>query len=43
MANKYDISEESPLVNFDEYGVDYDGPVPDIVTNNNVLVPNSEI
>ena len=42
-TNMINISEESPLVNFDEYGVDYDGPVPDIVTNNNVLVPNSEI
>ncbi|XP_028408223.1 uncharacterized protein LOC114530807 [Dendronephthya gigantea] len=37
------LSEESPLVNFEEYGIDYDGPVPDIVTDNKIVVPNSEV
>ena len=31
------------LVNFREYGVDDDGPTPDVQTNNNVIVPRSLI
>ena len=30
-------------VNFNEYGVDDDGPTPDVQTNNNVIVPRSLI
>ena len=30
--NKHDVPEESPLVNFNEYGINYNGPVPDVVT-----------
>ena len=36
-------ADDSPLVNFQDYGIDYDGPVPDVVTNNNVIVPNSTV
>jgi hypothetical protein len=37
------LTDESPLVSFDEYGVDYGGPTPDVDTNNNVVVPNSSV
>ena len=36
------MAEELPLVNFDQHGINYDGPVPDVATNN-VVVPNSKI
>ena len=35
------VVDDSPLLNFDEYGVDYEGPTPDITTNNNVVVPDT--
>lgn len=40
-SNMTPLTDESPLVNFNEYGVDYGGPVSDVVSNNNVIVPNS--
>ena len=42
-SNMIPLTDESPLVNFDEYGVDYGGPTPDVDTNNNVVVPNSSV
>lgn len=42
-TNMITASDESPLVNIDAYGIDYDGPVPDVNTDNNVVVPNSEV
>ena len=35
------LTDDSPLVIFEECGVDYDGPNPDVMSNNNVVVPNS--
>lgn len=35
------VQEESDLVNWEAYGIDYDGPLADIVTNNDVVVPDS--
>ena len=40
-SNMVPLTDESPLLNFNEYGVDYEGPIPDVVSNNNVIVPNS--
>ena len=34
------IMDDSPLLNFDEYGIDYEGPTPNIAINNNVVVPD---
>ena len=31
-------SDESPLVNINAYGIDYDGSVADVNTDNNVVV-----
>lgn len=42
-TNVIPLTNDSPLVNFNEYGIDYGGPVPDVVTNNNVVVPNSSV
>ena len=42
-TNMINIPDDSPLVNFDEYGIDYTGPVPAVVTDNNVAVPNSDV
>jgi hypothetical protein len=35
------IVDDSPLLNFDEYGVDYEGPTPEVITDNNVVVPDT--
>ena len=37
------IADDSPLVNFEEYGVGFDSTAPDVVTGNNVIVPNSSV
>ena len=37
------IPDDSPLISFDEYGIDYNGPVPNVVIDNNVIVPDSEV
>ena len=37
------IVDDSPLLNFDEYGVDYEGPTPDVDTNSNVVVPGMSV
>ena len=42
-SNMIPLTDESPLVSFDEYRVDYGGPTPDVDTNNNVVVPNSSV
>ena len=35
--------EESIVTNWQTYGIDYDGPMTDIETDNNVVVPESHI
>ena len=40
-TNMINIADDSPLVNFEEYGVD--SAAPDVVTGNNVIVPNSSV
>lgn len=35
------IADGLPLDNFEECGIDYDGPLPTTVTDNNVVVPTS--
>ena len=35
--------DDSPLVNFEDYGIDNDGPVSDVVSDNNVIVPTSTV
>lgn len=35
--------DDSPLVNFEDYGIDNDGPVPEVISDNNVIVPNSTV
>ena len=35
--------DDSPLVNFEDYGIDNDGPVSDVVSDNNVIVPSSSV
>ena len=37
------IADDSPLVNFEEYRVDFDSAAPDVVTGNHVIVPNSSV
>ena len=37
------MSDESPLVNVESYGIDYEGPAPEVVTENNIIVPNCEV
>ena len=34
---------ESPVIDTDSYGIDYEGPVTDITTDNNIVVPTSAI
>ncbi|XP_046839481.1 uncharacterized protein LOC124433742 [Xenia sp. Carnegie-2017] len=36
-------SDESSLINFELYGIDFEGPLPDIITSNNIVVPNSDV
>ena len=42
-TNMITLSDESPLINIDSYGIDYDGPTPNITTENNVVVPSCEV
>lgn len=42
-TNMITLSDDSPLINIDSYGIDYDGPTPDITTENNVIVPSCEV
>ena len=35
------VMDDSPLVDFEECGVDYEGPTPEIITDNNVVVPDT--
>ena len=43
-TNMINIADDSPLVNFEEYRVDFDSAAPDVVTDfNNVIVPNSSV
>ena len=41
-TNMVTMSDESPLVNVESYGIDYEGPAPEVATENNVIVPNCE-
>lgn len=34
---------DDAVINEESYGIDYDGPIPEIVTDNNVIVPISNI
>ena len=40
-SNIHCLPNEPGLVNLESYGVDYEGPLPEISTNNNVIVPES--
>lgn len=42
-TNMLTVPDDSPIVNWEAYGIDYTGPVPAITTDNNVVVPNSEV
>ena len=42
-TNMINIPDDSLLIKFEEYGIDYNGPVPNVVIDNNVLVPDSEV
>ena len=42
-TNMITMSDESPLVNAESYGIDYEGPAPEVVTENNIIVPNCEV
>ena len=35
--------DESSIINWQTYGIDNDGPISDIETNNNVVVPESHL
>ena len=37
------VTDDTPIVNWEAYGIDYSVPVPEINTDNNVVVPNSEV
>jgi hypothetical protein len=37
----FNVQDESNLINWEAYGIDYDGPLTDIVTSNDVVVPES--
>lgn len=37
------LPNESAIINWEIFGIDYDGPIPEVSTNNNVVVPDSEI
>ena len=37
------VPEESVVTNWQTYGIDYDGPLTDIETDNNVVLPESQI
>lgn len=37
------LTDDSLLVNVEEYGVDYDEPILDVILNNNIVVPNSSV
>ena len=39
-TNMITVPDESPLVNVESYGIDYEGPAPEVVTENNIIVPN---
>ena len=38
-----DAPDDSSVTNWDFYGVDYDGPLPEVTTDNNVIIPESHI
>ncbi|XP_046853362.1 uncharacterized protein LOC124451202 [Xenia sp. Carnegie-2017] len=40
-TNMIPVADESPIVNFEEYGLDSNGPVPDVDTDNYVVVPEN--
>jgi hypothetical protein len=42
-TNMIHLPDDSPLVNFDDYGIDNNGPIPEVVSDNNVIVPNSTV
>ena len=37
------VPDDSPIVNWEVYGIDSSVPVSEINTDNNVVVPNSEV
>ena len=42
-TNMLNVTDDTPIVNWEAYGIDYSVPVPEINTDNNVVVPNSEV
>ena len=42
-TNMLSESDESSLINFELYGTDFEGPLPDIIPSNNIVVPNSDV
>ena len=42
-SNMITVLDESPLINIDSYGIDYNGLPSEIITDNNIIVPSSEV
>ena len=42
-SNMITVLDESPLINIDSYGIDYNGLPFQIITDNNIIVPSSEV
>ena len=42
-TNMLNVTDDTPIVNWEAYGIDYSVPVPEINTDNNVVVPSSEV
>ncbi len=42
-TNVYSLPDDPAGVNLDAYGVDYGGPLPEITTDNNIVVPQISV
>ena len=42
-SNMITVLDESTLINIDSYGIDYNGLPSEIITDNNIIVPSSEV
>ena len=40
-TNIYCLTDDPGTVNVQDYGVDYEGPLPEITSNNNIIVPET--
>ena len=37
------VPDESNIINWQTYGIDWDGPITEVVTDNNIVVPDSQV